>query len=49
MPVARALIWRMDGASCFPTPHGHYGRPEQLGSRYATEFCAQLTANGAGA
>jgi deoxycytidine triphosphate deaminase len=46
MPVARAVIWRMDGATCPPTPHGHYGRPEQLGSRYAAEFGAQLTANG---
>jgi deoxycytidine triphosphate deaminase len=43
MPVARAVIWRMDGASSPPTPHGHYGRPEQLGSRYAAEFGAQLT------
>jgi len=46
MPVARAVIWRMDGATCPPIPHGHYGRPEQLGSRYATQFGAQLTANG---
>ena len=46
MPVARAVIWRMDGASSPPTPHGHYGRSEQLGSRYAAEFGTQLTANG---
>jgi len=45
MPVARALIWHMDGATHPPIPHGHYGRPEQLGSRYAAEFGAQLTAN----
>ena len=30
-----------------PIPHSHYGRPEQLGSRYAAEFGAQLTANSA--
>jgi deoxycytidine triphosphate deaminase len=45
MPVARAVIWRMDGATRPPIPHGHYGRPDQLGSRYATEFGAQLTTN----
>ena len=44
MPVARANIWRMDGASCPPIPHGHYGRPEQLGSRYAAEFGVRLAA-----
>lgn len=46
MPVARALIWYMDGATRAPIPHDHYGGPEQLGSRYAAEFGAQLTANG---
>jgi deoxycytidine triphosphate deaminase len=45
MPVARAVIWRMDGATRSPIPHGDYGRPDQLGSRYAAEFGAQLTAN----
>jgi deoxycytidine triphosphate deaminase len=45
MPVARALIWHMYGATSPPIPHGHYGRPEQLGSRYAAEFGAQLTAD----
>jgi deoxycytidine triphosphate deaminase len=45
MPVARAVIWRMDGTTCPTIPHGHYGRPEQLGSRYAAEFGTQLTAN----
>ena len=44
MPVARANLWRMDGATCPPIPHGHYGRPEQLGSRYAAEFGVQLAA-----
>lgn len=44
MPVARALIWHMYGVTHPPMPHGHYGRPEQLGSRYAAEFGAQLTA-----
>lgn len=46
MPVARAVIWRMDGATRPPIPHGHYGRPDQLGSRYAAEFGARLAANG---
>jgi deoxycytidine triphosphate deaminase len=45
VPVARVLIWHMDGATRPPIPHGHYGRPEQLGSRYAAEFGAQLIAN----
>jgi deoxycytidine triphosphate deaminase len=46
LPVARAVIWHMYGATRPPIPHGHYGRPERLGSRYAAEFGAQLTANG---
>jgi deoxycytidine triphosphate deaminase len=46
MPVARANIWRMDGVTSPPIPHGHYGRPEQLGSRYAAEFGVQLAAIG---
>lgn len=45
MPIARAVIWRMYGATRPPIPHGHYGRPEQLGSRYAAEFGTQLTTN----
>jgi deoxycytidine triphosphate deaminase len=49
MPVARAVILRMDGATSTPTPHGHYGRPGQLGSRYAAEFGSRLTINGNGA
>jgi deoxycytidine triphosphate deaminase len=44
-PVARAVIWHMDGVTRPSSPHGHYGRPEQLGSRYAAEFGAQFTAN----
>jgi deoxycytidine triphosphate deaminase len=44
MPVARAIIWHMCGATYPPIPHSHYGRPEQLGSCYAAEFGAQLTA-----
>ena len=47
LPVARAVIWQMHGATCPPIPHSHYGRPEELGSRYAAEFGALLTANGA--
>jgi deoxycytidine triphosphate deaminase len=47
LPVARALIWPMHGATRPPIPHGHYGRPEQLGSRYAAEFGAQPTASSA--
>jgi deoxycytidine triphosphate deaminase len=45
MPVARAVIWHMCGATRPPIPHGHYARPEHLGSRYAAEFGAELTAN----
>ena len=47
MPVARAVIWPMDGAIRSPVPHGHYGRPGQLGSRYAAEFGGQLIVNDA--
>lgn len=43
MPVARAVIWRMDGAAREPVPHACYGRPENLGSRYAAEFGSGLT------
>jgi deoxycytidine triphosphate deaminase len=46
MPAARAIIWRMDGATRVPVPHAHYGRPGHLGSRYAAEFGGELTANG---
>lgn len=45
MPVARAVIWRMDGVTRAAVPHSHYGRPGQLGSRYAAEFASQLTVN----
>lgn len=45
MPAARAVIWRMDGATD-PAPHAEYGRPEQLGSRYAAEFGSQFSAVG---
>lgn len=45
MPIARALIWHMYGVTRPPIPHCHYGRPDQLGSRYAAEFGAQLTAD----
>jgi deoxycytidine triphosphate deaminase len=45
MPIARVLIWHMYGITHPPVPHGHYGRPEQLGSRYAAEFSAQLPAD----
>jgi deoxycytidine triphosphate deaminase len=47
MPVARAVIWSMHGATREPVPHPHYGRPGHLGSRYAAEFGNQLTACGA--
>ena len=47
LPVARAVIWQMHGAMRPPIPHSHYGQPEQLGSRYAAEFGAQLTADSA--
>ena len=43
MPVARAVIWRMDGAARDPVPHACYGRPGNLGSRYAEEFGSGLT------
>jgi len=45
MPVARVIIWRMDGLASAPAPHAHYGRPDHLGSRYAIEFGSQLTTN----
>lgn len=48
MPVGRALIWHMEGATHPQIPHDHYGQPEQLGSSYAAEFGAKLTANSAG-
>jgi deoxycytidine triphosphate deaminase len=44
LPIARAVIWRMYGAARPRMPHGHYGRPEQLGSRYAAEFGGQFAA-----
>jgi deoxycytidine triphosphate deaminase len=43
MPVARVVVWRMDGAARAPVPHGHYGRPAHLGSRYGAEFGANMT------
>jgi deoxycytidine triphosphate deaminase len=49
MPVARAVIWRMDGAAREAVPHGHYGLPANLGSRYAAEFSGELAPNGTGA
>jgi len=49
MPVARVTIWRMDGPTRPPIAHDHYGRPEQLGSRYAAEFGVELTTIGTGA
>jgi deoxycytidine triphosphate deaminase len=49
LPVARAVIWHMHGATSPLAPHGHYGRPGQLGSRYAAEFGAQLRAKSTGA
>jgi deoxycytidine triphosphate deaminase len=48
MPIARALIWQMYGAPRPIAPHSHYGRTEQLGSRYAAEFGAQSTAGTGG-
>jgi deoxycytidine triphosphate deaminase len=47
LPVARAVIWQMHGATSPPVPHSHYGRPGQLGSRYAAEFGARLAADSA--
>jgi len=44
MPVARLVVWRMDGATTPAVPHSYYGRPEQLGSRYAAEFASQFAA-----
>jgi deoxycytidine triphosphate deaminase len=46
MPVARAVIWRMDGAAGEPAPHACYGTGEQLGSRYAAEFASEIAVNG---
>jgi deoxycytidine triphosphate deaminase len=48
MPAARAVIWRMDGATREPVPHACYGHPMHLGSRYAAEFGSGLTANSTG-
>jgi dCTP deaminase len=45
MPVARIVIWRMDGSTRDPVPHAHYGHPGHLGSRYATEFGSQRAAD----
>jgi deoxycytidine triphosphate deaminase len=45
MPIARAVIWRMDGATAEPVRHAYYGRPGHLGSRYAAEFGGELAAN----
>ena len=42
MPVARAVMWQMDGVSQNPVPHARYGRPGHLGSRYADEFGSEL-------
>lgn len=47
MPVARAVVWRMDGVTGATIPHSHYGRPGQLSSRYAAEFASQFTVNNA--
>jgi deoxycytidine triphosphate deaminase len=47
MPVARAVVWRMDGVTSPGIPHSHYGRAGQLGSRYAAEFAGQLGAHSA--
>jgi deoxycytidine triphosphate deaminase len=44
MPVARAVIWRMDGATREAAPHPHYGWDGHLGSRYAVEFGDELDA-----
>jgi deoxycytidine triphosphate deaminase len=49
MPVARAVIWRMDGVTRPAVPHCHYGGPGELASRYAAEFASQIIVNSAGA
>ena len=49
MPVARAVIWRMDGVTRPAVPHCHYGGPGELASRYAAEFASQIIMNSAGA
>jgi deoxycytidine triphosphate deaminase len=46
MPVGRAVLIQADGTSRDAVPHQHYGHQGHLGSRYAAEFGAQLTANG---
>jgi deoxycytidine triphosphate deaminase len=38
IPVARAVIFDMDGAPGEAVLHPHYGHAGHLGSRYATEF-----------
>jgi deoxycytidine triphosphate deaminase len=47
MPVARAVIWRMDGAVGETVPHACYGTPMHLGSQYAAEFGSEFAVNGA--
>jgi deoxycytidine triphosphate deaminase len=46
MPVARAIVFRMDGSTPEMLPHVHYGRSGHLGSRYAVEFGDELALNG---
>jgi deoxycytidine triphosphate deaminase len=46
MPAGRAVVIQADGTARDAVPHLHYGYPGHLGSRYAAEFGAQLTANG---
>lgn len=46
MPAARAVFWRLDGATRLPVPHADYGCSGQLGSRYAAEFGNRITASG---
>lgn len=42
MPVARVLVFAMDGAVQQSDAHTHYGSDVHLGSRYASEFGHEL-------
>jgi deoxycytidine triphosphate deaminase len=49
IPVARAVIFAMDGITQEAIPHPHYGHAGHLGSRYAIEFGDELGPSDLGA
>jgi deoxycytidine triphosphate deaminase len=46
MPVAKALLYRLDGPTRLARPSPYYGHSTHLGSRYADEFAAHDAAGG---